>query len=130
MTETAEQLLAVAKYDDKGLLTAIAQDADNGQILMVAFMNETALRQTLDTGIMTYWSRSRAKLWVKGESSGHTQQVVETRVDCDGDAIVFQVRQEGGACHEGYRSCFFRKLTDDGLTIDGERVFDPAKVYS
>lgn len=130
MADSTQELLDVAKYDDKGLLTAIAQDADNGEILMVAFMNETALRKTLDTGIMTYWSRSRAKLWVKGESSGHTQQVVETRVDCDGDAIVFKVRQEGGACHEGYRSCFFRKLTDEGLTVDGDRVFDPDKVYS
>ncbi len=130
MTDSTEQLLKVAKYDDKGLLTAIAQDADNGEVLMVAFMNETALRNTLETGIMTYWSRSRRKLWVKGESSGHTQQVVETRVDCDGDAIVFKVRQEGGACHEGYRSCFFRKVTGGGLEIDGVRVFDPDKVYS
>ena len=97
---------------------------------MVAFMNETALRNTLETGVMTYWSRSRSKLWVKGESSGHTQQVVEVRVDCDGDAMLFKVRQEGGACHEGYRSCFFRKLMDDGLVVDGKRVFDPDKVYS
>ena len=130
MTDTKTDIMEVAKYDDKGLLTAIAQDADNGEILMVAFMNETALRQTIETGTMTYWSRSRQKLWVKGESSGHTQKVVEARVDCDGDAMVFRVRQEGGACHVGYRSCFFRRHTDEGLVVDGERVFDPEKVYS
>lgn len=117
------------KFDANGLVTAIAQDADNGQVLMLAYMNAESLRRTLETGIMTYWSRSRKKLWVKGESSGHTQQVVETRIDCDGDALLFRVRQEGGACHMGYRSCFYRKLEGAELVEDGEKVFDPETVY-
>ncbi len=117
------------KFDDRGLVTAIAQDADNGEILMLAYMNEESLRRTLDSGVMTYWSRSREKLWLKGESSGHTQQVVDARIDCDGDALLFRVRQEGGACHTGFRSCFYRKLEDDGLVESGEKIFDPDEVY-
>jgi phosphoribosyl-AMP cyclohydrolase len=117
------------KFDDKGLVTAIAQDADNGEVLMLAYMNAESLRMTLDSGIMTYWSRSRSKLWIKGESSGHTQQVVEIRMDCDGDALLFQVRQEGGACHTGYRSCFYRKTDGTSLIEDGLKVFDPDVVY-
>jgi len=124
------QLADLVKYDDKGLVTAIAQDADNGQVLMVAYMNAESLRRTLDTNVMTYWSRSRQRFWVKGESSGHTQEVLEARIDCDGDALVFQVRQEGGACHVGYRSCFYRKNTPDGLVTDGDKVFDPESVYA
>ncbi len=117
------------KFDANGLVTAIAQDADNGQVLMLAYMNAESLRMTLETGIMTYWSRSRKKLWLKGESSGHTQKVVEARIDCDGDALLFRVRQEGGACHTGYRSCFYRKLDGTELVEDGEKVFDPETVY-
>ena len=117
------------KFDANGLVTAIAQDADNGQVLMLAYMNAESLRRTLETGIMTYWSRSRKKLWLKGESSGHTQQVVEARIDCDGDALLFRVRQEGGACHTGYRSCFYRKLEGAELVVDGEKIFDPEAVY-
>ena len=117
------------KFDDNGLVTAIAQDADNGEILMLAYMNEESLRRTLDSGVMTYWSRSRSKLWLKGESSGHTQQVVEARIDCDGDALLFRVRQEGGACHTGFRSCFYRKIVSGELVETGEKVFDPDEVY-
>ncbi len=117
------------KFDDKGLVVAIAQDADNGEILMVAYMNRESLERTLDGGEMTYWSRSRGKLWLKGETSGHTQRVVEARIDCDGDALLFKVRQESGACHTGYRSCFHRKNGSDGLVVDGEKVFDPDDVY-
>ena len=122
-------MLDTVKFDDRGLVLAIAQDADNGEVLMVAYMNRESLQHTLDTGVMTYWSRSRAKLWIKGETSGHTQQVVEARIDCDGDALLFRVHQEGGACHTGYRSCFYRRHTADGLVEDGEKVFDPDEVY-
>ncbi len=122
-------MLDTVKFDDKGLVVAVAQDADNGEVLMLAFMNEESLRITLETGVMTYWSRSRGKLWKKGESSGHIQQVVEARIDCDGDALVFKVRQEGGACHTGYRSCFYRRATDSGWIEDGLKVFDPEAVY-
>ena len=129
MADRTESLLDVVKFDEKGLVTAVAQDADNGEILMLAYMNRESLELTLKTGVMSYWSRSRQKLWIKGETSGHTQQVVEVRVDCDGDALLFKIRQEGGACHVGYRSCFYRKNTDGGLAIDGELMFDPEKVY-
>ena len=122
-------MIESVKFDAHGLVTAIAQDADNGQVLMVAYMNAESLRLTLESGIMTYWSRSRKQLWKKGESSGHTQRVVEVRIDCDGDALLFRVRQEGGACHMGYRSCFYRKLDGDSLVVDDVKVFDPDAVY-
>jgi len=113
-----------------GLLPAIAQDRDSGEVLMLAYVNQEAWRKTLETGIATYWSRSRRKLWIKGESSGNVQQIQEIRVDCDLDTVLFIVRQIGGAaCHEGYKSCFFRRLDNAGLTVIGERVFDPAEVY-
>lgn len=122
-------MLAEVKFDDRGLVTAIAQDAENGEVLMLAYMNRESLEATLDTGVMTYWSRSRGKLWVKGETSGHVQKVVEARIDCDGDALLFKVRQTGGACHTGYRSCFHRKSTAQGLVEDGQKAFDAAEVY-
>ena len=122
-------MLDSVKFDDKGLVPAIAQDADNGEVLMVAYMNRESLERTLDTGVMTYWSRSRGEFWIKGETSGHTQHVVEARIDCDGDALLFRVRQEGGACHTGYRSCFYRRYTPDGVVEDGVKVFDPDEVY-
>lgn len=118
------------KFDSNGLVAAIAQDADTGDVLMMAYMNRESLEATLETGKMTYWSRSRKELWVKGASSGHDQQVMECRVDCDGDALLFRVRQRGGACHTGYRSCFFRKMTGDGWSETGDRVFDPDEVYT
>ena len=122
-------VLEEAKYNDKGLVSAIAQDHETGEVLMLAYMNEDTLRQTLETGVMTYWSRSRQKVWVKGETSGNTQEVKDVRIDCDGDALLFQVEQNGAACHTGYYSCFYRRLDDSTLVDEGERVFDPEDVY-
>ena len=114
-----------------GLIPAIAQDYKTGDVLMLAYINEEAWEKTLATGIATYWTRSRKKIWVKGESSGNIQKVKEILVDCDLDTVIFKIEQVGGAaCHEGYRSCFFRRVEADGsLTTIGERVFDPADVY-
>jgi phosphoribosyl-AMP cyclohydrolase len=113
-----------------GLVPVIVQDAEDGAVLMLAYMNELAFRQTLETGKATYWSRSRNELWVKGESSGNTQDVEEIFVDCDEDTVLLRVRQRGGAaCHLGYRSCFFRKAKNGGFEVIAERVFDPANVY-
>lgn len=113
-----------------GLLPAVAQDAESGQVLMLAWMNAESLAETLRTGKAVYWSRSRARLWRKGEESGHEQIVRRVLVDCDGDAIVLAVEQRGGAaCHQGYASCFFRELTPDGPRTIAEPVFDPAEVY-
>lgn len=118
-----------AKFDDRGLLTVIVQDYKTQAILMCAFMNKTALEQTLKTGKMTYYSRSRKKLWVKGEQSGHMQVLKEARFDCDGDALLCRVEQSGGACHEGWASCFAYRVDGNDIVVDGERVFDPEKVY-
>ena len=114
-----------------GLIPAVAQDAENGDVLMLAYINEESWNETLKSGCATYWSRSRKKLWKKGEESGNTQIIKEILVDCDNDAVVFKIEQIGGAaCHMGYKSCFFTKLKKDGSTeIIGERVFDPDEVY-
>jgi phosphoribosyl-AMP cyclohydrolase len=113
-----------------GLLPAIAQDADTGEVLMMAYMNAESYAQTLAKGQAVYYSRSRNKLWHKGEESGHVQQVLAVLIDCDRDTILLKVRQVGGAaCHEGYSSCFFRQVTPEGLKIVGRKVFDPEKVY-
>jgi phosphoribosyl-AMP cyclohydrolase len=113
-----------------GLVPAIAQDAATGQVLMLAWMNREAYEETLRTGRACYFSRSRNRLWRKGEESGHVQEVREIYLDCDADTILLKVHQIGGAaCHEGYPSCFFRRVEKDGLRVLGERVFDPAKVY-
>jgi len=113
-----------------GLLPAIAQDATTGKVLMLAFMNTESFAETKRTGRAVYYSRSRAKLWAKGEESGNVQEVVDVLVDCDADAILLRVNQVGGAaCHTGYHSCFFRKVTPEGLSVVGERVFDPDVVY-
>lgn len=113
-----------------GLVTAIAQDAQTREILMVAHMNEDALRRTLETGEVVYWSRSRQRLWHKGEESGNVQRVRELRIDCDGDVVLLLVEQVGGsACHTGKRSCFFRFRTGEAWSDDGVQVFDPEKVY-
>ena len=102
---------------NNGLLPAIAQDADSGKVLMLAWMNAEAYEETLRTGRGVYFSRSRNKLWYKGEESGHVQKVVQLLVDCDRDAILMRVRQQGAACHEGYETCFFSEVTDKGLNI-------------
>lgn len=113
-----------------GLLPAVAQDADSGLVLMVAWMNREAYDETLRTGRAVYFSRSRNRLWRKGEESGNVQQVREVLLDCDADTILLRVTQIGGAaCHEGFASCFFRKITPTGVETVGERLFDPAKVY-
>jgi phosphoribosyl-AMP cyclohydrolase len=113
-----------------GLVTAIAQDHSTGEILMVAFMNEESFRLTVETGSVVYWSRSRKKLWRKGEESGNVQKLKSLYIDCDGDAVLMQVEQVGGAaCHTGRRNCFFRKVDGDGFIDVGVKVFDPEKVY-
>ncbi len=113
-----------------GLITAVTVDAETGEVLMVAYMNEEAFDLTLSTGKVHYWSRSRNKLWKKGESSGNMQQLVELRVDCDLDAVVVRAIQEGPACHEGYRSCFYRTVDADGsLRVDAERLMTPEQMY-
>lgn len=125
----AQTLVDQVKFDNNGLIAAVVQDAATNEVLMVAWMNREALQKTLEEGRAWYWSRSRQKLWLKGESSGHVQVVKEVRLDCDADAIVLRVEQKGGACHTGYRSCFYRKATENGWVEEGERVFDPDSVY-
>lgn len=115
-----------------GLLPAVVQDYRSGEVLMVAYMNDDAFALTRRTGKMHYYSRSRGRIWMKGETSGHVQEVKEILIDCDEDAAVFKIKQIGGAaCHTGYRSCFYRRLEQEGgLTmIEDEKVFDPAQVY-
>jgi len=115
----------------EGLVPAIVQDADTGEVLMLGFMNEQAYAETRSSGAVTFFSRTRGKLWRKGEQSGHTLRVREVRVDCDSDTILVRVDPAGpGVCHEGYRSCFFRRIGDDGAeTVVEERAFDPNIVY-
>lgn len=129
MSLSSDALLDVVTFDDNGLVPAIVQDAATDQVLMMAYMTQSTLRETLETGRMVYWSRSRQERWVKGETSGHTQTVDEVRVDCDGDTLLFKVEQEGGACHTGYRSCFYRRRDDGELVTDGKKVFEPDSVY-
>lgn len=114
-----------------GLVPVIVQDEGSGAVLMLAYMNQESFDRTVATGYATYWSRSRKSLWVKGETSGHRQQVRAIHVDCDGDTVLLRVVQEGGAaCHEGYPSCFFRRRADAGWEVVESRVFDPAAVYT
>lgn len=113
-----------------GLIPAIAQDYQSGEVLMLAFINEEAWQETLKSGNATYWSRSRNKLWKKGESSGNVQVIKEILIDCDGDAVIFKVDQIGdAACHTGFRTCFFRKVEEGELVTVGEKIFDPDEVY-
>lgn len=118
------------KYDQNGLIPAIIQDEETGEVLMMAYMNDKSLRATVETGKTHFWSRSRQKYWMKGESSGHTQEVKEIFIDCDKDTLLIKVKQNGAACHEGYRNCFYRKLNDNGdWEVIGQKMFDPEKVY-
>ncbi len=113
-----------------GLIPVIAQDYSSGTVLMLAYMNRETWELTLKTGIVHYWSRSRNKIWKKGESSGNVQEVKEIRIDCDNDTVLIKVNQIGkAACHDGYESCFYRVVRDGNLVVDGERVFDPEQVY-
>ena len=106
------------KYNSDGLIPAVVQEADTGEVLMLAWVNREALQKTVDTGLATYWSRSRQDFWVKGATSGHTQKVRSISADCDGDTILYKVEQTGAACHENYRSCFFRDLEGGELVLN------------
>jgi phosphoribosyl-AMP cyclohydrolase len=119
-------MTADVDFGDDGLVPAVAQDTNSGEVLMMAYVSPAALERTRETGRAHYYSRSRDELWEKGATSGHTQAVREVRIDCDGDALLYLVEQAGGACHTGYRSCFYRTI--DGETV-GERVFDPGEAY-
>lgn len=118
------------KFDSQGLIPAIVQDFANGDVLMMAFMNRLALEKTIETGLCHYWSRSRGKLWLKGETSGHTQAVKEIFYDCDADCLLVKVEQKTAACHTGHRSCFFTKVEAGGAKEVSERVFEASDVYS
>ena len=127
-----EGLEFTPQFDENGLIPAIAQDAKTSQVLMVAYMNREALNSTIETGCATYFSRSRQKLWKKGEESGHVQKVEKILVDCDQDCIILKVTVDAGQCHVGYQSCFYRALkkgTDRDLELISEKVYDPKKVY-
>lgn len=119
------------KFDAQGLIPAIIQDSQTGRVLMLAWLNRTALEKTLETGKTHFWSRSRQKLWMKGETSGHTQTVKDVAFDCDGDALLIRVEQVGAACHEGYRSCFFRSVQGRGpeWTVTEQRLLTPEQIY-
>ena len=127
-----ENLEFVPKFDENGLIPAIAQDAQTGQILMVAYMNREALDATIRSGYATYWSRSRGKLWKKGEESGHLQTVEQILVDCDQDCLVLKVKVDAGQCHVGYQSCFYRALkpaSKTDLEFTAEKTYDPEAAY-
>ncbi|MDD3654290.1 MAG: phosphoribosyl-AMP cyclohydrolase [Desulfotomaculaceae bacterium] len=118
------------KYNEAGLLPAIVQDADTGEVLMLAYMNQASLEKTLATGETWFWSRSRKVFWHKGETSGNVQKVRELFYDCDRDTLLVKVEQRGAACHEGYRTCFHYRMEKDGtVTVVGEKMFDPDEVY-
>lgn len=117
------------KFDEKGLVPAITQDFKKGHVLMMAYMNREAFEKTLETGKVHYFSRSRNKLWLKGESSGHVQIVREIFLDCDGDTVLIKVDQEKAACHTGHYSCFYRKVDGDSLVENSEKIFDEGEVY-
>jgi phosphoribosyl-AMP cyclohydrolase len=130
--EIEEGLDFTPKFDTNGLIPAIAQDAQSGDILMVAYMNEESLGLTLKTGNAVYFSRSRQKLWKKGEQSGHMQKVQQVLVDCDQDCLILKVTVDSGQCHTGYQSCFYRAVTENGpkkLCFLAEKVYDPEKAY-
>ncbi len=124
-----EAAIAAVKFDADGLVPAIAQQHDSGEVLMMAWMNRDSIAETLRTGRVCYWSRSRQNFWRKGESSGQVQMLVEWRVDCDGDTILLRVDQQGPACHTGRRSCFYRRADADGLTITDPVLLSPEALY-
>jgi len=119
------------KFDSNGLIPAIVQDQKTGRVLMMAWMNRASLEKTIGTGKTHFWSRSRQKFWMKGESSGHTQEVKDIAFDCDGDTLLIQVEQTGAACHEGYRSCFFRSAKENGSTVKTTepQLLNPEAIY-
>ena len=130
MSELPLELEQAVSFDGQGLVCAVAQQHDSGEVLMVAWMNRAALSETLASGQVCYWSRSRGKLWRKGETSGQTQRLVELRVDCDGDTLLLRVDQKGVACHTGRRACFYRAVAEDGSLRDVLPVtVDPGDLY-
>lgn len=126
--EEARKILRTLNFKDE-FIVAICRDARDGEILMTAFMNEEAVLKTLTTGWMHYWSRSREAIWLKGEESGNGQKLSRIRIDCDGDAMLFDVKPEGPSCHKGYRSCFYREIEDGEISKIMEKEFDPKVVY-
>lgn len=123
------QWIETLKFDENGLIPAVIQDADTGKVLMVGYMNRESLQRTVETGRCTYWSRSRQKYWVKGETSGHVQHVKRILVDCNADTVLIQVEQEGVACHTGHRSCFYRAVEGETLVEQEPVLVDPETVY-
>jgi len=125
-----QETLAAVNYGENGLIPAVIVDTESKKVLMVAYMNQTSLLETINTGKTHFWSRSRRKYWMKGEQSGHTQDVKAIYIDCDRDTLLIEVKQHGAACHEGYFSCFYRRLNEDGeWEIVDRRLFDPKEVY-
>lgn len=129
MTAPAADALALVKFDDKGLVPAIAQQHDTGEVLMMAWMNADAVRATLESGEVHYWSRSRGTLWHKGGTSGQIQRLVDFRIDCDGDTLLVLVDQTGVACHTGRRSCFFRAVRAEGVVVTEAVLVSPESLY-
>lgn len=128
--DTQKSFLETVKFDDRGLVPAIVQDFETGKVLMMAWMNLESLKMTVEKKKACYWSRSRKKLWLKGESSGNMQDVHDILIDCDGDTLLLKVSQKGGACHMGYHSCFYRKSRDgEKMEICDTLMFDPEEVY-
>jgi len=130
MTSDTSAVLDAIKFNNDGLVAAIAQQHDTGEVLMMAWMNREAVAETLSTGRVCYYSRSRGKLWRKGESSGQVQSLTEFRLDCDGDTVLLQVEQDGVACHTGRRNCFFMAWRDGAFQAIAEPLVDPEKLYS
>ena len=130
MTDTTAALLDAISFNGDGLVAAIAQQHDTGEVLMMAWMNREAVAETVTTGRVCYFSRSRGKLWRKGESSGKMQKLVDFRLDCDGDTVLIQVDQDGVACHTGRRDCFYRAWRDNELQTIADVLIDPDKLYS
>lgn len=128
--ETTNAVIAEFTFNSDGLVPAIAQQADTGEVLMMAWMNADAVRETLSTGRVCYWSRSRGALWRKGESSGQVQMLIEFRWDCDNDTILLQVDQSGVACHTGRRNCFYKAVRDGEVTVIADVEIDPGELYS
>jgi phosphoribosyl-AMP cyclohydrolase len=129
MTAIADSLLSALRFDKDGLVAAIAQQHETGEVLMLAWMNRAAIEETLASGLVCYWSRSRQSLWRKGERSGQAQRLIEMRVDCDGDALLLLVDQTGVACHTGRRSCFFRAVRAGALVTIAEPLVAPETLY-
>jgi phosphoribosyl-AMP cyclohydrolase len=123
------EVIETLRFNAEGLIPAIAQQYDSGEVLMLAWMNREALEESLQTGHVCYWSRSRKRLWRKGEISGQMQYLVGVRIDCDGDALLLRVDQQGPACHTGRRSCFYNAVQDDQVVVISEPLIDPDKLY-